>query len=130
MKLRDHERALRVQCSESSRILLEKLEGYILEERGIINIKVCIAYVCVISSDIINNLIDFEDEQEELDSLKADKIYAGIQLSNKLEKHFLKMDTNSERCLKFQKELLVSSSDDSDFQLIHHNKMLALDYDE
>ncbi|GFY56732.1 guanylate cyclase 32E, partial [Trichonephila inaurata madagascariensis] len=30
---------LRVHCSESSRILLEKLGGYTLEERGIINIK-------------------------------------------------------------------------------------------
>ncbi|GFW64281.1 uncharacterized protein TNCV_2415311 [Trichonephila clavipes] len=48
-------------------------------------------------SDIINNLIKDEDGQEEPDSLKADKIYAEIQLSKKLEKHFLKIDTNFER---------------------------------
>ncbi|GFU51082.1 uncharacterized protein TNCV_1934811 [Trichonephila clavipes] len=41
-------------------------------------------------SDIINNLIDYEDGEEELDSWRVDKIYVGIQLSNKLEKHFLK----------------------------------------
>ena len=56
-------------------------------------------------SDIINNLIDYEDGQEEPDSMTTDTIYAGIQLSNKLEKHFLKIDTNSERSLKFQNEL-------------------------
>ncbi|GFW74929.1 uncharacterized protein TNCV_2677971 [Trichonephila clavipes] len=56
-------------------------------------------------SDIINNLIDYEDGQKELDSLRADKIYAGIQLSSKLEKHILKIDTNSERRMEFQKEL-------------------------
>ncbi|GFU62292.1 uncharacterized protein TNCV_2108651 [Trichonephila clavipes] len=55
--------------------------------------------------DIINNLIDFEDGQEELDSFRVDKIYAEIQLSNKLEKHFLKIDTNFERSIKFQKEV-------------------------
>lgn len=117
-------------------------------------------------SDIINNLIDYEDGQEEPDSITADKIYAGIQLSNKLEKHFLKIDTNAERSLKFQKELrscisgyrdvykqltnrpssqklitdfmvprnksieIVSSSDESDFEPIHHKKMRVLDYDE
>ncbi|GFU34790.1 hypothetical protein TNCV_2319861 [Trichonephila clavipes] len=37
------------------------------------------------------------DGHEEPDSLRADRIYAGIQLSNKAEKHFLKIDTNSER---------------------------------
>ncbi|GFW25782.1 uncharacterized protein TNCV_1310431 [Trichonephila clavipes] len=47
--------------------------------------------------DIINNLIDYEDGPEEPDSLRADKIYAGIQLSNKLENNILKIDTNSER---------------------------------
>ncbi|GFW07919.1 uncharacterized protein TNCV_3920521 [Trichonephila clavipes] len=56
-------------------------------------------------SDIINNLIDCGDGQEEPYSLRAYKIYAGIQLSNKLGKHFLKMDTNYERSMKFQKEL-------------------------
>ncbi|GFS91546.1 beta-scruin [Trichonephila clavipes] len=40
-------------------------------------------------SDIINNLIDYEDGHEELDSLRAATIYAGIQLTNKSEKHFL-----------------------------------------
>ncbi|GFT12696.1 uncharacterized protein TNCV_5094611 [Trichonephila clavipes] len=56
-----------------------------------------------IDNDIINNLVDFE--HEELDSLRADAIFAGIQLSNNSEKHFLKIDTNSEKSLKFQKEL-------------------------
>ncbi|GFX93390.1 uncharacterized protein TNCV_151961 [Trichonephila clavipes] len=54
---------------------------------------------------IINNLIDYADGQEEPDSLRADKIYAGIQLSNKLGKHFLKIDINSKRSMKFQKDL-------------------------
>ncbi|GFX59765.1 hypothetical protein TNCV_1778041 [Trichonephila clavipes] len=31
-------------------------------------------------SDIMNNLIDYEDEQEEPDSLRVDKIYAGLRL--------------------------------------------------
>ncbi|GFV30327.1 uncharacterized protein TNCV_98021 [Trichonephila clavipes] len=48
-------------------------------------------------NDIINNLIDFEDGQEEPDCLRANKIYTGIWLSNKSEKHFLKIDTSSER---------------------------------
>ncbi|GFV59731.1 uncharacterized protein TNCV_1908021 [Trichonephila clavipes] len=48
-------------------------------------------------SDTIKKLIDYEDGHEGPDSLTADKIYAGIQLSNKLGKHFLKIDTNSER---------------------------------
>ncbi|GFW52184.1 uncharacterized protein TNCV_2426311 [Trichonephila clavipes] len=52
-------------------------------------------------SDIINTLIDYEDGQEEPDSLRVDKIYPGMQLSNKLETHFLKIDTSSERRLKF-----------------------------
>ncbi|GFV85503.1 uncharacterized protein TNCV_3773271 [Trichonephila clavipes] len=43
-------------------------------------------------SDIINNSMDYEDEQEP-NSLRADKI-SRIQFSNKLEKHFLKIDTN------------------------------------
>ncbi|GFS91576.1 uncharacterized protein TNCV_1139891 [Trichonephila clavipes] len=55
--------------------------------------------------DIINNLIDYEDGQEE-----PDKTYAGIQLSNQLEKHFLKICTNPERSLKFQKELQLCIS--------------------
>ncbi|GFV67223.1 uncharacterized protein TNCV_3669781 [Trichonephila clavipes] len=45
-------------------------------------------------SDIINNLVDYEDGQEEPHSLSVDKLYVGIQLSNNLEKHFLKIDTN------------------------------------
>ncbi|GFV07856.1 uncharacterized protein TNCV_306041 [Trichonephila clavipes] len=52
----------------------------------------------------INNLIDNEVQEPGFSS-RADKIYAGIQLSNKWEKHFLKIDANSERSLKFQKEL-------------------------
>ncbi|GFV71691.1 uncharacterized protein TNCV_3534791 [Trichonephila clavipes] len=55
-------------------------------------------------SDIISNLIGYEDGQEP-DSLRADKIYAETQLSNKSEKHFLKIDTNAERSLKFQIKL-------------------------
>ncbi|GFW11375.1 uncharacterized protein TNCV_3808951 [Trichonephila clavipes] len=114
-------------------------------------------------SDIINNLKDYEDGQEEPGSLRVDSIYAEIQLSDQSEKYFLKIDTNSKRNLKFQKELrscipryravpkqltivlktyhlpygaknksieIVSSSDESDFELIHHRKMHALDYDE
>ncbi|GFU67061.1 uncharacterized protein TNCV_4969101 [Trichonephila clavipes] len=56
-------------------------------------------------SDIFNNFIDYEDGQEELDSLRVNKIYAEIQLSNKSEKHFVKIDTNAGRSLKFQIEL-------------------------
>ncbi|GFS53513.1 uncharacterized protein TNCV_4935631 [Trichonephila clavipes] len=56
-------------------------------------------------SDIINNLVDYEDGQKEPDSLRADTIYAGIQLSNKSEKYLLKLDNSSKRSLKFQKEL-------------------------
>ncbi|GFY18640.1 uncharacterized protein TNCV_2398651 [Trichonephila clavipes] len=55
-------------------------------------------------SDIINNLIGYEDGQEGPDSLRADKIYAEIQLSNKLEKHFLKMDTNSKKEYEISKK--------------------------
>ncbi|PRD22523.1 UNVERIFIED_CONTAM: hypothetical protein NCL1_48891 [Trichonephila clavipes] len=54
---------------------------------------------------IINKLIDYKYGQEEPDLLRADKIYSGIQLSNQLEKHFLKIDTNSQRNMKFQKAL-------------------------
>ncbi|GFW91396.1 uncharacterized protein TNCV_3375621 [Trichonephila clavipes] len=50
--------------------------------------------------DIINSMIYYEDGQEEPDSLTADKIYARIQLTNKSKKHFLKIDTNSERSSK------------------------------
>ncbi|GFX91689.1 uncharacterized protein TNCV_3682751 [Trichonephila clavipes] len=57
-----------------------------------------------IDCDIIN-LMDYEDGYEEPDSLIDDTMYAEIQLSNKSEKHFLKIDTNSERSLKFQQEL-------------------------
>ncbi|GFT11655.1 uncharacterized protein TNCV_264511 [Trichonephila clavipes] len=53
--------------------------------------------------DIINNLINYGDGQEP-DSLRAEAIYVEIQVSNKWEKHFLKIDTNSERSLKFTKE--------------------------
>ncbi|XP_066261172.1 tigger transposable element-derived protein 1-like [Euwallacea similis] len=61
-------------------------------------------------SDIISNLTDNAQKHEEPDSMTADKIYAGIQLCNKLEKHFLKIDNNSERSLKFQKELRLCIS--------------------
>ncbi|GFW85490.1 uncharacterized protein TNCV_145351 [Trichonephila clavipes] len=122
-------------------------------------------------SNIIKNLIDYEDGQEP-DILECIKYMRNkpnkymCNISNKLGKHFRKKDTNSERNLKFQKELrsrisgygdvhkqltnrpssqtlityftvpknksieTVSSSDDSDFEIIHHRKMLAMDYDE
>ncbi|GFU39415.1 uncharacterized protein TNCV_3454571 [Trichonephila clavipes] len=44
-------------------------------------------------SDIINNLINYEDGQEARFFESGSK-YAGIQLSNKLEKHFLKIYTS------------------------------------
>ncbi|GFU11632.1 uncharacterized protein TNCV_4321031 [Trichonephila clavipes] len=47
------------------------------------------------SSDIINNLIDYEDGHEKPDSLTADTKYGVIQLSIKSEKHFLKIDSIS-----------------------------------
>ncbi|GFT45542.1 uncharacterized protein TNCV_3781581 [Trichonephila clavipes] len=47
--------------------------------------------------------MDYENGQEEPDSFRKDKIYAGILLSYKLEKHLLKIDTNSERSMTFQK---------------------------
>ncbi|GFU38394.1 uncharacterized protein TNCV_2433701 [Trichonephila clavipes] len=45
------------------------------------------------------------DGQEKPYSLIMDEIYANIQLSNKLGMPFLKIDTNSERGMAFQKEL-------------------------
>ncbi|GFV32279.1 uncharacterized protein TNCV_1675651 [Trichonephila clavipes] len=60
---------------------------------------------CQYDSDIINNLIIYEDEREEPDTLRAVKLYAEFELSNKPEKNFLNIDTNFERNLKFQKEL-------------------------
>ncbi|GFY30473.1 uncharacterized protein TNCV_3522361 [Trichonephila clavipes] len=54
---------------------------------------------------MINNLIDYEDGGEEPASLTANTIYARKEFSNKSEIHFLKIDTNSGRSLKFQKEL-------------------------
>lgn len=54
-----------------------------------------------IDNDNISYIIDPADGQEK----SADKIYAGIQLCSKLESNFLKIDTNSERSLKFQNEL-------------------------
>ncbi|PRD32480.1 UNVERIFIED_CONTAM: hypothetical protein NCL1_20303 [Trichonephila clavipes] len=41
--------------------------------------------------------VSYEVGQEEPDSLRVDKICAEIQISNKLENHFFKIDTNSER---------------------------------
>ncbi|XP_069964571.1 tigger transposable element-derived protein 1-like [Bactrocera oleae] len=61
-------------------------------------------------SDIIDNFTDHEDGQEEPEYITADKIYAGIQLCSKLEKHFLKIDNNSQRSLKFQKEIRLCIS--------------------
>ncbi|GFU05563.1 uncharacterized protein TNCV_3291801 [Trichonephila clavipes] len=62
-------------------------------------------------SVIINNLMHNEDGQEVPDSTIANEIYAGIRLSNKLEKHFLKIDPDSKRSLKLQKDLRSSISD-------------------
>ncbi|GFU99641.1 uncharacterized protein TNCV_4083621 [Trichonephila clavipes] len=54
-------------------------------------------------SDIINNLIGYEDGQEAR-FFESGKKYAGMQLSNKLKKHSLKIDTNKERSTKIQKK--------------------------
>ncbi|GFX18627.1 uncharacterized protein TNCV_3310881 [Trichonephila clavipes] len=62
-------------------------------------------------NETINNLIDYEDGQEEADSFRVDKIYAGIQLFNKLEKYFLKIDSHSERSMRFQEEFQPFISD-------------------
>ncbi|PRD32135.1 UNVERIFIED_CONTAM: hypothetical protein NCL1_21395 [Trichonephila clavipes] len=56
-------------------------------------------------SDIINNLIDYEDGQEEPNSCGQLKYMQGYSFPKKVEKHFLKIDTNSERSVEFQKEL-------------------------
>ncbi|GFX22626.1 uncharacterized protein TNCV_2993611 [Trichonephila clavipes] len=56
-------------------------------------------------SDIINNLIDYEGGYEEPHFFEREYNISGIQLSNESEKHFVKIDTYSERSLKFQKEL-------------------------
>ncbi|GFY25159.1 uncharacterized protein TNCV_2482801 [Trichonephila clavipes] len=56
-------------------------------------------------SDIMNTLIDSEDGPEEPDYLRVDKMYGGIQLSNKSETHFLSVNANCGKSLKFQKEL-------------------------
>ncbi|GFW12486.1 uncharacterized protein TNCV_817391 [Trichonephila clavipes] len=54
----------------------------------------------------INNLINYEDGQEEPDSLRADKIYIlGSSFPTNRKNIFLKQVPNSERSLKFQKEL-------------------------
>ncbi|GFX78674.1 uncharacterized protein TNCV_31141 [Trichonephila clavipes] len=53
----------------------------------------------------INNLIYYEDGHVKPDSLGEDTVYVGAPLSNKSEKHFLKIDNNSKRSMKFQKEL-------------------------
>ena len=37
--------------------------------------------------------------------MTENNIYAGLQLWSKLESHFLAIDTDSERILKFQNEL-------------------------
>ncbi|GFU13948.1 uncharacterized protein TNCV_941121 [Trichonephila clavipes] len=71
--------------------------------------------------DIITNLVDYEDGQKP-DSLRANKIFAGIHLSNKLEKYFLEIDTNSERSLKFQKELRSCISSYRDVYIQHTNR--------
>ncbi|GFV33011.1 hypothetical protein TNCV_2023791 [Trichonephila clavipes] len=52
--------------------------------------------------DIINNLVYYEDEQDEVDSLRGVKIYARIQLSNKSEEYFLNNDTDSKMSLDFK----------------------------
>ncbi|GFU64882.1 uncharacterized protein TNCV_785331 [Trichonephila clavipes] len=57
---------------------------------------------------IINNLIEYIAEREEPDSLRVDKIYAGIELFNKLGKLFLKIDTDSERSMKFSKRASIT----------------------
>ncbi|GFU34312.1 hypothetical protein TNCV_1991111 [Trichonephila clavipes] len=51
----------------------------------------------------------------------ASSVYVGIQISNKSEKQFLKINANSERSLKFQKELRsrISGYHDIHKQLIN-----------
>ncbi|GFX24481.1 uncharacterized protein TNCV_992961 [Trichonephila clavipes] len=66
-------------------------------------------------SDTTNNLIVYEDGLKEQDSLRADKIYAVIQLSNQLEMHFLKIGTISESNLEFPKQLQFCISGYCDF---------------
>ncbi|GFX66995.1 hypothetical protein TNCV_4181201 [Trichonephila clavipes] len=75
------------------------LSLYILAAPGIIKDE------AASDSDINNNWIVNEDGQEELDSLRTEKICAGKHLANKSQKHHLKVHTSSERILKFQKEL-------------------------
>ncbi|GFS54916.1 uncharacterized protein TNCV_3576301 [Trichonephila clavipes] len=66
-------------------------------------------------SNIISNLTYCEDGQKEQDTLSADKIYSDIQIFNKPEKTFSKIDSNSETSLKFQKEPLSCLSAYCDF---------------
>ncbi|GFT23402.1 uncharacterized protein TNCV_2016681 [Trichonephila clavipes] len=60
----------------------------------------------IIELQTINSLINYEDGQEEPDSLRMDKIYAlGSSFPTNWKKHYLKKDTNSERSMKLEKEL-------------------------
>lgn len=42
--------------------------------------------------------------------ITSDEIYIGIQIAEKLEAHFLNIDTNAERRLKFQNDLKTCMS--------------------
>ncbi|CAK9810845.1 Tigger transposable element-derived protein 1 [Anthophora quadrimaculata] len=132
---------------------------------------------CVINRNVTENTFTLLSQitalvhnisEEGFDTFSENDLVEMIEdetLSNELEKHFLKIHTNSERSLKFQKELrscifgyrdvykqlikrlssqklitdfmvtknksiVISSSDESDFEPIHHKKMHVLDYDE
>lgn len=52
----------------------------------------------------VHFMVDQQEDHEQ-EEMTADKIYAGLLLCNKLEGHFLAIDTNFERISKFQKEL-------------------------
>ncbi|GFW61458.1 uncharacterized protein TNCV_347061 [Trichonephila clavipes] len=56
-------------------------------------------------SDLINNLIDYEVGQEKPYSLREIQYMQRFDIPSNRKKHFLKIDTDSERSLKFQKEL-------------------------
>ncbi|GFU19773.1 uncharacterized protein TNCV_3961161 [Trichonephila clavipes] len=72
-------------------------------------------------SDIINNLIDYEDRQGEPDSLRVGTIYTGNQLSNKSEKHFLKTDTNSKKSFDHAYVVIVTFSSNCPTDRRHKN---------
>ncbi|GFU37869.1 uncharacterized protein TNCV_1063771 [Trichonephila clavipes] len=55
--------------------------------------------------NIIRHFIDYEDGPEEPESFRVKKYMCKDSPFQQIGKHFLKIDTNFERCLKFQKDL-------------------------